>query len=514
MAKRRQVLVAESLGRVSEVARRHIVRSGLLRRVDRERLLGAGYLEPIIKGWYLLVTPDAAEGESTAWFASYWGFLAYYFGERFGEGYCLGAEASLALHSGSTVAPRQVVVMTARGGRSVVALPHGVSLVMYEDPGNLPDAEDVVFLREEGVRAMSLPLALVRVAPTYFQRNAAEADIALRMVSSGLEVARVLVRGGHAAAGGRLIGAYRALGDERVAREIAQEMQAAGYAVQPVDPFAASFVSPLVERRVASPHAARLHTLWMRMREAVAEAFPPPPGLPRDPDAYMRDVDDNYRNDAYHSLSIEGYRVTPELIEQLRHDVPVDREDRSSLAVNAVKGYDRAFRLVEQCIRQILGGENPGLTAAEYLHAWYRALFSPSVDEGLLQEHDLIGYRRQPVYIKASLHVPPPWSAVPDCMATYLDLLHREPEASVRATLGHFLFVYIHPYADGNGRLARFLMNAMLASGGYPWTIIPLTQRREYMRALETASVDGNIAPFAAFLAGLVRDRGEGRGRE
>jgi Fic family protein len=37
----------------------------------------------------------------------------------------------------------------------------------------------------------------------------------------------------------------------------------------------------------------------------------------------------------------------------------------------------------------------------------------------------------------------------------------------VRAALGHFLFVYIHPYMDGNGRLARFLMNLMLVDAGY-----------------------------------------------
>jgi hypothetical protein len=51
------------------------------------------------------------------------------------------------------------------------------------------------------------------------------------------------------------------------------------------------------------------------------------------------------------------------------------------------------------------------------------------------------------------------------------NLLHQEDEASVRGVLGHFMFVYIHPYMDGNGRMGRFLMNLMLASGGYPWTI-------------------------------------------
>lgn len=57
---------------------------------------------------------------------------------------------------------------------------------------------------------------------------------------------------------------------------------------------------------------------------------------------------------------------------------------------------------------------------------------------------------------------------------------------------------------DGNGRIGRFLMNAMLSSGGYPWTVIPVEERDAYMDALEQASVDQNIEPFARFIAYLV----------
>jgi len=58
---------------------------------------------------------------------------------------------------------------------------------------------------------------------------------------------------------------------------------------------------------------------------------------------------------------------------------------------------------------------------------------------------------------------------------------------------------------DGNGRTARFIMNAMLITGGYSWTIIPVEKRDEYMSALEKASVDGDIVPFAKFIYGLIR---------
>jgi len=101
------------------------------------------------------------------------------------------------------------------------------------------------------------------------------------------------------------------------------------------------------------------------------------------------------------------------------------------------------------------------------------------------------------------MHVPLRPEAVRDAMPAFFELLREEQEASVRVVLGHFVFVYIHPYMDGNGRMGRFLMNVMLASGGYLWTIIPLEKRNIYMAALEEASVNQNIAPFADFLANL-----------
>ena len=72
------------------------------------------------------------------------------------------------------------------------------------------------------------------------------------------------------------------------------------------------------------------------------------------------------------------------------------------------------------------------------------------------------------------------------------------------AVLGHFLFVYVHSYPDGNGRIARFLMNLMLTAAGYPWTIIPVERRDVYMDALEDAGVRQDIGPFTDFLSGLT----------
>ena len=138
------------------------------------------------------------------------------------------------------------------------------------------------------------------------------------------------------------------------------------------------------------------------------------------------------------------------------------------------------------------------------LSALQREMFAPSVTAGLLKPAELAGYRSGQVYIRRSMHVPPEWNVVRELMPAFFELLTEEEEPSVRIVLGHFIFVYIHPYMDGHGRMGRFLMNLMFAAGGYPWTVIPVDRRDEYMTALEAASVGQDVAPFAEFLGGLA----------
>jgi Fic family protein len=160
--------------------------------------------------------------------------------------------------------------------------------------------------------------------------------------------------------------------------------------------------------------------------------------------------------------------------------------------------------LVKASVQEIIAGANPGTLVRSAHRDWYRELFQPSVAAGIIPASALAGYRNDFVFLRTSRYVPTRWEAVRDAMPAFFDLLETEAEPSVRAVLGHWLFGYIHPYMDGNGRMARFLMNAMLASGGYPWTVVRVQDRARYLRALDSASIDLNIEPFATFLAERV----------
>lgn len=244
------------------------------------------------------------------------------------------------------------------------------------------------------------------------------------------------------------------------------------------------------------------------MRETVISNFPSSKLLPTDIDAYLKEVEENYADDAYNSLSIEGYRVTTGLIERVRDgkwNPDINEADQKEKNALAARGYYLAFQTIKKSIKTILNGTNAGEVANDGHGDWYRELFAPSVAAGIIKASDLAEYRNSQVFIKGSKHTPLSPEAVRDAMPVFFDLHKEEKEASVRAVLGHFIFVYIHPYMDGNGRIGRFLFNTMLASGGYSWTVIPVVEQDIYMAALEKASVNGDMTDFAKFLGELVK---------
>jgi Fic family protein len=66
------------------------------------------------------------------------------------------------------------------------------------------------------------------------------------------------------------------------------------------------------------------------------------------------------------------------------------------------------------------------------------------------------------------------------------------------ASVFHQKFEKIHPFADGNGRTGRAILNFILAKNGFPRMYILPAQRKEYLRALQEADY-GNNAPLVDF---------------
>ena len=506
-----QEKLAESLQVLRELQEHGVIaiRSADLSRTHRERLVKNGFLKDVMRGWYIPSRPDETPGDSTAWYTSFWDFCAAYLRGRFENSWCLSPEQSIFLHTGNRTVPKQLLVRSPKGGNKPTALPFGTSL--FDVRYTMPKKDDIV--EKDGLRLYTVPAALVVCPEHFFRQASTEVRTAMAMVKDASDVLAPLLEGGHSTIAGRLAGAFRNAGRDRIADQIIGTMKAAGYTMLESDPFE-NRPPNVLDTREASPYVNRIRLMWQEMREPIIERFPVAPGLPKNIGSYLKHVEEIYVTDAYHSLSIEGYRISTELIELVQsgawnpENMENDREHRNALTA---RGYWQAYQSVQESLGKILHGDNPAAVVGDDHHKWYAELFGPGVTAGITSTVDLAGYRSGPVYIRRSMHVPPPREAIRDCMPVLFDLLHEETEPSVRIVLGHFIFVYIHPYVDGNGRMGRFLMNTMLASGGYPWTVIPVEERNEYMAALEEASVGQNIVPFAAFLARLVDDGIKGK---
>ncbi|MDO8634219.1 MAG: Fic family protein [archaeon] len=111
-------------------------------------------------------------------------------------------------------------------------------------------------------------------------------------------------------------------------------------------------------------------------------------------------------------------------------------------------------------------------------------------------------YRPVKVYIVGSTHEFPLPQEVSGLMKQLIQWLWENEELIHPVELAakfHTKFTTIHPFADGNGRMARLLMNYILQQKGFPFTNIPLKRRETYMKT-QAAGNKENHKPFTKFL--------------
>jgi Fic family protein len=65
--------------------------------------------------------------------------------------------------------------------------------------------------------------------------------------------------------------------------------------------------------------------------------------------------------------------------------------------------------------------------------------------------------------------------------------------------------VGIHPFVDGNGRVARMLVNFTLVRDGWPPALYTATDRANYLRAIRSARLDKDLAPVVRVTAEAPR---------
>jgi excisionase family DNA binding protein len=123
--------------------------------------------------------------------------------------------------------------------------------------------------------------------------------------------------------------------------------------------------------------------------------------------------------------------------------------------------------------------------------------------EGIMDEEIGI-YRKRRVYVEGASFIP----AKPDIIEKQMNqffkwLIDFNKNIIIKTAVAHEKFTLIHPFIDGNGRIARLLSNLILMKQGYPPIIILKTERKKYISTLDKAH-NLNYKPFINFIARCV----------
>ncbi|MDE0684336.1 MAG: Fic family protein [Candidatus Poribacteria bacterium] len=98
-----------------------------------------------------------------------------------------------------------------------------------------------------------------------------------------------------------------------------------------------------------------------------------------------------------------------------------------------------------------------------------------------------------------------PPDQVKSAMSDLIDWYRRQEDEGehpiVIAATFHYRFIRIHPFDDGNGRMARLLMNMILIKHGYTVAVVPVEERDQYIGILEQVDKTEDLVEFITYIA-------------
>lgn len=211
----------------------------------------------------------------------------------------------------------------------------------------------------------------------------------------------------------------------------------------------------------------------------------------------------------YHSNAVEGNSLTlGETRSLILHGLTArGKPMRDHLDI---QGHDDAVKAIERAVR-----EDTGLTEV-FIRNLHRVLLKEpyetramAPDGGRVMRPIALGdYKTTPNNVKTSTGEIYYFTAPEQVKPAMTDLLdwYRDKEAAgehpvVIAATFHYRFVRIHPFDDGNGRMARLLMNLILIKHGYTVAIVQSDERTTYLDGLEQADKTEELSQFVDYIA-------------
>ena len=240
-----------------------------------------------------------------------------------------------------------------------------------------------------------------------------------------------------------------------------------------------------------------------RLKSELDELRPLPPDVAARVEQKLR-IESNY-----HSNAVEGNSLTlGETRSLILHGLTArGKPMRDHLDI---QGHDQAVKAIERAVK-----EERQLTEV-FIRNLHRVLLKePYQNEAISPDGRrttrLITpgeYKTTPNNVRTSTgetyHFTPPEQVKP-AMSDLIDWYRGQEAAGehpvITAAAVHYRFVRIHPFDDGNGRMARLLMNLLLIRHGYTVAIVQSGQRARYLQELERADRTEDLAQFIDYVA-------------
>lgn len=195
------------------------------------------------------------------------------------------------------------------------------------------------------------------------------------------------------------------------------------------------------------------------------------------------------------SLAIEGNTLSEAQITAILDGKRVIAPPREVQEVkNALAAYDRFDSWKPKAEKDLLEA--------------HRILMSGLIDEAGLYRHGGVGVMAG----EQVVHMAPPADRVPHLMKDLFGWLSAtDAHPLIASSVFHYEFEFIHPFADGNGRMGRLWQSLILACWNPLFTDIPVESlifehQAEYYQAIRESTQKADAAPFIAFILRMIQD--------
>lgn len=211
----------------------------------------------------------------------------------------------------------------------------------------------------------------------------------------------------------------------------------------------------------------------------------------------------------YHSNAVEGNSLTlGETRSLILHGLTArGKPMRDHLDI---EGHDEAIKAMEDAVKR-----NELLNEVFIRNLHKVLLKEPYENDAItpdgqpIKRRIAIGeYKTQPNNVRTStgeIYYFTPPDQVKPAMGDLIDWYRGQEDEGehpiVIAATFHYRFIRIHPFDDGNGRMARLLMNMILIKHGYTVAVVSIEERDQYIGMLEQADKTEDLAEFIAYIA-------------